>query len=87
MMVAAGPFFSESSPHGTSLKVLIKKTIELEAKLLILFGPIFEADFGTQLNKTSSDNLQKCYDDVLEAVLKPLFWFVILYYIFVQWTK
>uniref|UniRef100_A0A2S2QQJ4 DNA polymerase alpha subunit B n=1 Tax=Sipha flava TaxID=143950 RepID=A0A2S2QQJ4_9HEMI len=73
LMVAAGPFFCESSPHGNSLKSLIQKTIELDAKLLILLGPIFDADFGTQLNKTSSDSLQKCYDDVLEAILKPLF--------------
>lgn len=76
LMVAAGPFFSESSPHGQSLKSLIQKTIELEANILILLGPIFEADFGLQLNKTSSDGLQRCYDDVLKAVLNPLFRFV-----------
>lgn len=75
-MVAAGPFFCESSPHGNSLKSLIQKTIELNAKLLILLGPIFDGDFGTELNKTSSESLQKCYDDVLEAILKPLFRFV-----------
>lgn len=76
LMVAAGPFFNESSPHGKSLKSLIQKTIELEANILILFGPIFDADFGSQLNKTSSESLQKCNDDVLEAILKPLFRFV-----------
>jgi len=75
-MVAAGPFFSETSPHGKLLKSLVQKTIELEAQLLILFGPIFDADFGTQLNKTTSENVQKCYDEVLEATLKPLFRFV-----------
>lgn len=74
-MVAAGPFFSESSPHGKLLKSLIQKTIELEAQVLILFGPIFDADFGTQLNKTTSDNVQTCYDEVLESILKPLFRF------------
>ncbi|KAL4135781.1 hypothetical protein QTP88_007369 [Uroleucon formosanum] len=73
VMVAAGPFFSELSPHGKFLKSLVQKTIELEAQLLILFGPIFDADFGTQLNKTTSEDVQKCYDEVLEAILKPLF--------------
>lgn len=73
LIVAAGPFFSELSPHGNSLKSLIKKTIEIEAKLLILFGPIFESDFGTQLNNKTSENFQKCYDDILESILKPLF--------------
>lgn len=76
LIVAAGPFFSESSPHGTSLKSLVQETIKLEASFLVLLGPIFEGDFGTQLNKTSSENLQKCYDDVLEAILQPLFRFV-----------
>jgi len=75
-MVAAGPFFSELSPHGKLLKSLVQKTIDLEAQLLILFGPIFDADFGVQLNKTTSEDVQKCYDEVLEAILKPLFRFV-----------
>lgn len=78
-MVAAGPFFSELSPHGKLLKSLVQKTIELEAQVLILFGPIFDADFGTQLNKRTSEDVQKCYDEVLEATLKPLFRFVTSY--------
>lgn len=76
LVVAAGPFFSESSPHGTSLKSLIQETIKLEASLLILLGPIFEVDFVLQPNETSTDSFQKCYDDVLETILKPLFRFV-----------
>lgn len=76
MMVAAGPFFSESSPHGKSLKSLIEKTIELEAKILVLLGPIFETDFVMQLNKVSAESIDNCYDEVLEAIIKPLFKFV-----------
>lgn len=79
MIVAAGPFFSESSPHGRSLKLLIEKTIELKAKLLVLLGPIFETDFGSQLNKASSGSFQNCYDEVLEAIIQPLFMFVTSY--------
>lgn len=79
MIVAAGPFFSETSPHGQFLKSLIQKTIEFEAKLLILLGPIFETDFGTQLNNASTENIQNCYDDVLESILKSMFRFVFLY--------
>lgn len=75
LIVAAGPFFSESSPHGKSLKSLVQKTIELEAKLLILLGPIFETDFGTQLNKTLFESLHKYFDEMLEAIMKPLFRF------------
>lgn len=78
MIVAAGPFFSESSPHGTFLKSLVQKAIECRVAALILLGPLFETDFGTQLNKAGSDSLQKCYDDVLEAILSPLFRFVMI---------
>lgn len=78
LLVAAGPFFSKSFPHGQPLKSLIQKTIELQAKLLVLLGPIFESDFGMQLNNTSSENFQKCYDDILEAILNPLFRFVFI---------
>lgn len=73
VIVAAGPFFSELSPHGKLLKSLIQKAIEFDTKLLILLGPIFEADFGMNLNISSTESLQKCYDDVLESILKPLF--------------
>lgn len=73
LMVAAGPFFSELSPHGQSLKSIIKNAIETEAKLLILLGPIFESEFGTHLNKTSTEDFQLCIDNILEAILKPLF--------------
>lgn len=76
LMIAAGPFFSESSPHGKSLKSLIQKTIDSKAKLLILLGPIFDTDFGIHLNKSSTDSLQKYYDDILEPILTPLFRFV-----------
>lgn len=76
LMIAAGPFFSESSPHGKSLKSLIQKTIDSKAKLLILLGPIFDSDFGINLNKSSTDSLQKYYDDILEPILTPLFRFV-----------
>lgn len=72
MIVAAGPFFTDLCPHGQSLKLLIEKTIEFEAKLLVLFGPIFENDFGVQLNKGSSENFQSCYDDMIDAIIKPL---------------
>lgn len=75
-MVAAGPFFSESSPHGKSLKLLIQKAIDSKAKLLLLLGPIFDTDFGTHLNKSSTESLQKCYDEILESILTPLFRFV-----------
>lgn len=80
LMVAAGPFFSDLFPHGKSLKSFLQKAIEIEAKLLILLGPIFESDFGTQLNKTSTENFQKCFDDILEAILKPLFRLLSDYY-------
>ncbi|XP_050529813.1 DNA polymerase alpha subunit B [Daktulosphaira vitifoliae] len=73
MIIAAGPFFSESSPHGTFLKSLVQKAIEFRVAVLILLGPLFETDFGIQLNKAGSDSLQKCYDDILEAILSPLF--------------
>ncbi|VVC41300.1 DNA polymerase alpha/epsilon, subunit B [Cinara cedri] len=69
IIVAAGPFFSESSPQGKSLKSLIEKTINLKAKLLVLLGPIFETDFVTQLNKSSSET----YDELLEFIIQPLF--------------
>lgn len=78
LLVAAGPFFSKLFPHGQPLKSLIQKTIELQAKLLVLLGPIFEADFGIQLNNTSTENFQKCYDDILEAIFNPLFRFVVI---------
>jgi len=78
VIIAAGPFFSELSPHGNSLKSLIQKAIEFESKLVLLFGPIFESDFGTQLNIISLDSLQKYYDEILESVLKPLLRFVVI---------
>jgi len=78
LIVAAGPFFSESSPHGKSLKSLIQKTIEMESKLVILFGPIFESDFITQLNKTSLESVQKYCDEILDAILKPLLRFIFI---------
>ncbi|XP_050425500.1 DNA polymerase alpha subunit B-like isoform X7 [Adelges cooleyi] len=73
MMIAAGPFFSESSPHGVFLKNFIQKAIESRASVVVLLGPLFESDFGAQLNKATSDGLQKCYDDIMEAILSPLF--------------
>ncbi|CAH1732885.1 unnamed protein product [Aphis gossypii] len=73
LMVAAGPFFTESSPHGKLLKSLVQKTVDLEAQLLILLGPMFDADFLVQLNKRTSEDIQQCYDEVLDSVLKPLF--------------
>lgn len=73
VLVAAGPFFNELSPHGKSLKSLIQKAIEIESKLVVLLGPIFESDFGIQLfNKSSTECIEKCYDEILEAILKPL---------------
>lgn len=77
MLVAAGPFFSELSQHGKSLKSFIQKAIEIESKLVILLGPIFESDFGIQLfNKSSTECFQKYYDEILDSILKPLLRFV-----------
>jgi len=72
-MAAAGPFFTELSPHGKLLKSLIQKSVDVDVQLLILLGPIFDGDFGMQLNKRTSEDIQQCYDEVLEATLKPLF--------------
>lgn len=80
LIVAAGPFFSESSSHGKLLKSLVQKTIGLEAKLLILLGPLFETDYGIQLNKAMFVSLQKYFDEMLEAIMKPLFRFVICFF-------
>jgi len=79
LMVAAGPFFTESSPHGKLLKSFIQKTADLDAQLLILLGPMFDADFGVLLNRRTSESIQQCYDEVLDSVLKPLFKYVTSY--------
>ncbi|XP_026817937.1 DNA polymerase alpha subunit B [Rhopalosiphum maidis] len=73
LMAAAGPFFTELSPHGKLLKSLIQKSVDMDVQLLILLGPIFDGDFGMQLNRRTSEDIQQCYDEVLEATLKPLF--------------